>query len=64
LSYGDNNSQPLTIFIGDLAKVARAFSIMAAHYLRQRVIEADWTEFVRDVQAYARFPLPYNLSEI
>jgi hypothetical protein len=64
LSYGADNSETLTVFIRDLANVARTFTLMAAHYLSRRVSQGNWQEFVNDVDANARFPLPYDLSEI
>ena len=64
LSYGADNSGTLTVFVGDLANVARAFSLMAAHYLSRRVVRDNWQSFVADIRANARFPVPYDLSEI
>jgi hypothetical protein len=64
LSYGADNSGTLTVFVQDLANVARAFTLMAAHYLSRRVVQDNWKAFVNDISANARFPLPYDLSEI
>jgi hypothetical protein len=64
LSYGADNSEKLTVLIRDLAHVARAFTLMAAHYLSRRVSKDNWQNFINDVRANARFPLPYDLSEI
>lgn len=64
LSYGADNSDSLTVFIQDLAHVARAFTLMAAHYLSRRVSQDNWQDFINDVRANARFSVPYDLSEI
>jgi len=64
LSYGADNSGTLTVFVQDLANVARAFALMAAHYLSRRVTQDNWQSFANDIAANARFPLPYDLSEI
>ena len=64
LSYGTDNSETLSVFVEDLVNVARAFTLMAAHYLPRRVPQRNWQDFVNDVRANARFPLPYDLSEI
>ncbi len=64
LSYGADYSDTLTAFVQDLANVARAFTLMAAHYLSCRVIQVNWRAFVDDIVANARFHLPYDLSEI
>lgn len=64
LSYGRDDSERLRQFVSDLAAVAGAFSLMAAHYAAKRVARNDWAEFVTDLEEYAKFELPFDLSEI
>lgn len=64
LSYGRNDTERLRQFISDLAVVAGAFSLMAAHYVAKRVIRTDWAEFCADLEEHARFELPFDLGEI
>jgi hypothetical protein len=64
LSYGADNSAILRIFVKDLTNVACAFTKMAAHYVSRRCTQDNWRSFVVDIGAYAKFCLPYNLSEI
>jgi hypothetical protein len=64
LSYGQDDSERLREFVSDLASVARAFSVMAAHYAANRVIQDDWAAFSADLKEHAKFELPFDLSEI
>lgn len=64
LSYGSDNSAVLKIFSKDLANVACAFTVMAAHYVSRRCAKDNWSSFVKDLHANSKFGLPYDLSEI
>jgi hypothetical protein len=64
LSYGRDDTERLRQFVSDLAVVARAFSLMAAHYVAKRVIRNDWAEFSADLEEHAKFELPFDLGEI
>ncbi|RCX31292.1 hypothetical protein DFQ59_103260 [Thioalbus denitrificans] len=64
LSYGRDDTERLRQFVSDLAAVAGAFSLMAAHYAAKRVVRNDWAEFVTDLEEYAKFELPFDLGEI
>jgi hypothetical protein len=64
LSYGQDDSERLREFVYDLASVARAFSVMAAHYAAKRVIRNDWAAFSADLKEHAKFELPFDLSKI
>lgn len=64
LSYGQDDSERLREFVSDLASVARAFSVMSAHYAAKRVIRNDWTAFSSDLKEHAKFELPFDLSKI
>lgn len=64
LSYGRDDTERFRQFVSDLATVARAFSLMSAHYTAKRVIRNDWAEFSADLEAHAKFGLPFDLGEI
>lgn len=64
LSYGRDDTERLRQFVSDLAAVAGAFSLMAAHYAAKRVIRNDWAEFSADLEEHAKFELPFELGEI
>lgn len=64
LSYGRDDTEKLRQFVSDLATVADAFSLMAAHYAARRVVRNDWAEFITDLEEHAKFVLPFNLGEI
>ena len=57
LSYGDDNSEKIAIFVQDLEKVSRAFQRMAACYLSRRVEKDAWSKFIADLQANSRLSL-------
>jgi len=60
LSYGDDNSEKIAIFIKDLETVSRAFLRMAAHYLSRRVEKEAWFEFAKDLEANLRISIGVN----
>lgn len=64
LSYGQDYTERLRQFVSDLATVAGAFSVMAAHYAAKRVLRNDWAEFIADLEEHAKFELPCDLGEI
>lgn len=64
LSYGQDKTQQLQQFVSDLAHVADAFSLMAAHYVSKRVVRQDWADFAADLEEHAQFELPFDLGEI
>lgn len=64
LSYGRDDTEKLNQFVSDLATVAGAFSLMAAHYVARHVVRNDWAEFTTDLEEYAKFSLPFDLGEI
>lgn len=64
LSYGRDDTERLRQFVSDLATVAGAFSLMAAHYVAKRVVRADWDQFIADIEEHAKFELPFDLGEI
>lgn len=64
LSYGRDDTERLRQFVSDLATVAGAFSLMAAHYVAKRVVRTDWDHFIADIEEHAKFELPFDLSEI
>jgi hypothetical protein len=64
LSYGRDDTERVREFVSDLATVANAFSLMAAHYVAKRVVRHDWAEFIADIEKHAKFELPFDLGEI
>jgi len=50
LSYGNDNSEKIGVFVEDLKKVSYAFQRMAAHYLSRRVEKGTWEEFIADLE--------------
>ena len=64
LSYGDDNSQKMKIFLQDLEKVSQAFQRMVACYLSRRVEKNAWREFVADLRAHSRLSLEPQYLEI
>ncbi|HHA2632854.1 TPA: hypothetical protein ACOEOK_004380 [Stenotrophomonas maltophilia] len=64
LSYGRDESQRLGQFISDLSHVSACFSLMSAHFVARRVARDDWPRFVADIERYAKFALPFDLSGI
>ncbi|MDD4906165.1 MAG: hypothetical protein PHD39_08415 [Methylobacter tundripaludum] len=50
LSYGNDNSEKIGVFVDDLRKVSYAFQRMAAHYLSRRVEKGTWEEFIADLE--------------
>jgi hypothetical protein len=64
LSYGRDDTDRLRQFVTDLEAVSCAFSRMAAHYVSKRVVRNDWELFVEDITKYAKFDLPFDLTEI
>ncbi|MCX7085835.1 MAG: hypothetical protein NTY69_09900 [Methylococcales bacterium] len=61
LSYGDNRTDEIHQFITDLQSVSGAFSLMAAHYLSNRLSDEDWRAFSADANKYVKYSLHYNL---
>ncbi|MEM1292945.1 MAG: hypothetical protein AAGH67_15895 [Cyanobacteria bacterium P01_H01_bin.162] len=57
LSYGDDNSEKMEIFVQDLEKVSRAFQRMAAYYISLRVEEGTWAEFIEDLEENSRLSI-------
>ena len=64
LSYGDDNSEKIEIFVHDLEKVSRVFQHMAAGYLSRRVEKGAWPEFIADLQANSRLSLDPQYLEM
>lgn len=64
LSYGRDDTERLGQFVSDLAVVAGAFSLMAAHYAAKRVVRDDWAAFIADLEENAQFELRFDLGEI
>jgi hypothetical protein len=64
LSYGHDYTERLRQFVSDLATVAGAFSLMAAHYSAKRVIRDDWAKFCADLEEHTKFELPFELGRI
>jgi hypothetical protein len=64
LSYGVDNFAILKVFVNDLKSVACAFTEMATHYISRRCTQGNWRSFVNDISIYAKFRVPYNISEI
>ncbi len=64
LSYGQDETEKLEQFVSDLAAVAGAFSLMAAHYAARRVVRSEWADFAADLEQHAQFELPFNLAKI
>lgn len=50
LSYGDDNSEKISSFCGDLMSVSNAFQRMASVYLSKRVERGTWDLFVDDLK--------------
>lgn len=50
LSYGNNNSEKIGVFVEDLKKVSYAFQRMAGYYLSRRVEKGTWEEFIADLE--------------
>jgi hypothetical protein len=63
LSYGNDDTEKLRQFISDLEAVAGVFSQMATHYAAKRVPRNDWVEFITDLDAHAKFKLPFDLHQ-
>lgn len=57
LSYGDDNSDKIKIFVQDLEKVSRAFQRMAAYYLSRRVEKDTWPKFIADMKENSRLSI-------
>ena len=64
LSYGDDNSEKIGMFVQDLEKVSRAFQRMAAFYLSQRVERGTWSEFIADLKVNSRLSLEAQYLEV
>jgi hypothetical protein len=64
LSYGDDNSEKIEIFVRDLEKVSCVFQHMAACYLSRRVEKDAWPEFIADLQANSRLSLDPQYLEM
>ncbi len=63
LSYGNDNSEKIKIFVQDLEKVSRAFQRMAAYYLSQRVEKGTWSEFIADLKNNSRLSIEATYLE-
>jgi len=50
LTYGENNSESLNIFINDLLEVSTAFLKCASIYCSKRVEPGTWNSFVDDIE--------------
>lgn len=57
LSYGNDNSEKIEVFIQDLELVSRKFQRMASFYLSKRVERGSWKEFTDDLQENSRLSL-------
>ena len=57
LSYGDDNSEKIKVFVQDLEKVSRAFQRMAAYYISRRVEKNTWAEFIADLEDNSRLSI-------
>ncbi len=57
LSYGDDHSEKIEMFVQDLEKVSRAFQRMASFYLSRRVEKGTWSAFIADLNANSRLSL-------
>ncbi len=64
LSYGASFESALEQCCKDLELVSLAFTEMAAHYVSQRVEKDAWVEFGKDINKYAKFTLPFDLTKI
>lgn len=57
LSYGNDNSEKIKIFVQDLEIVSRAFQCMAAYYISRRVEKGTWAEFIADLKVNSRLSI-------
>ena len=57
LSYGDDNSEKIRVFVEDLKKVSYAFQRMAAYYLSRRVEQGTWEKFIVDLEEHSRLSI-------
>ncbi|MGE4319335.1 MAG: hypothetical protein AB7E96_10605 [Deferribacterales bacterium] len=64
LSYGNNNSERLEIFIKDLEIVSRKFQRMAAFYLSRRVEKGTWEDFTSDLIKNSRLSIDVEYLEV
>ncbi len=63
LSYGDDHSEKIEMFVQDLEKVSRAFQRMASFYLSRRVEKGTWSAFIADLNANSRLSLETHYLE-
>lgn len=64
LSYGDDNTEKVELFLSDLDMVATVFVALACKYVSKRTIRGSWQNFVDDMALNARFILPFDLNQI
>jgi hypothetical protein len=64
LSYGNDNSEKIAVFIKDLEVVSRKFQRMAAFYLSRRVERGAWSEFTEDLKRNSRLSLKVDYLEV
>jgi len=57
LSYGNDESAKMKVFVQDLEKVSGAFQRMAAHYICRRIERDTWSKFVADLEENSRLSI-------
>jgi len=60
LSYGDDNSEKINSFCGDLMRVSLAFQRMASVYLSKRVERGTWDLFIEDLELNSNLGISPN----
>lgn len=64
LSYGENRSDTISIFVQNLDVVATVFFKMACHYIPRRVDKQSWNDFSRDLQNNLTIKIDNNIFKI
>ena len=64
LSYGNDKTEKMDVFINDLQKVSYAFQRMAAFYLSRRVEKGAWSELIADLEKNSRLALDVKYLEV
>lgn len=64
LSYGDDRTNEIKIFIGDLQIIATNFLRMTAFYVSKRVENGTWSEFVEDIERNSRLAISIDLLKV
>jgi hypothetical protein len=64
LSYGEDRSQEIEVFLGDLQIISTNFLRMAAFYVSKRVENGTWDEFVADIGQNSKLAISVDLLRV